>query len=393
MNSQKKFFGDFALTFMGLFLYNAILQFFVYPQLNRVLGDTVYGEVLYYISIFSITSVALGLASCNTRLVKRNYYPISNGDCNIYNLSVIGIFTVIVAVILSFQKIAAADIIFVLVIQCLMALRYYCETIYRINTDYKQLLVYYIMMCLGYTAGTVIFFYVQKWYIPFLLGEAAAIIFANTTTQLRNKPFKTSDNLAVFSKSASPLLVSYLLYYLVLNLDRIIIRNAIDSSAVGPYYVATLIGKTASLIIGPLSSVIIGYITKEKITIKRKQFTHIALLTAGVGLLFYLATVIGTPIFTKLFYPNFYGKVFEIMFIVNLGQVLCFMSEFLLIIVLTFRHEKWQMIIQAIYAVVFIVSSLMLVGNYGLIGIAISTALANGIRLILAIVLGIYKNK
>lgn len=76
------------------------------------------------------------------------------------------------------------------------------------------------------------------------------------------------------------------------------------------------------------------------------------------------------------------------MFLVNFGQVMCFVSELILNVVLTFRHEKWQMVIQIIYAAIFTILAIVFVKTIGVLGMAIATAVANGLRLLLAIVIG-----
>lgn len=388
MASAKKATRDFILSFLGIIIYNGVLQFIVYPLLSKQLGDEVYGEVLYYIGIFSITSVALGLAAMNTRLVQRNNYEISNGDSMMYNTAVLAVFSVGIAGVLLFQKINIGDLIAVLIIQILMAIRYYSEVIHKMDVDFKKYLIYYVMVAIGYGAGIGIFMVIRYWWIPFILGELAGILYNFAFSDLKKQPFLPCVNLKKFAKSTTPLLISYLLYYLVMHLDRIIIRNVLDSESVGPYYTATLIGKTAAMVIAPLSGVIIGYITKENTVITKKMFTKIIALSAGGGLVFFAATLIGTPIFTKLFYPNYYESVMSIMVLVNFGQVMCFVSELILTIVLVFRNEKWQMIVQVIYAVVFFTTAILFVKSIGLVGMAIATAVANGLRLILASLIG-----
>lgn len=388
MDTKKKFAGDFTLTFLGLIIYNGALQFVIYPMLSKYLGNTAYGEVLYYISIFSITSVALGLASSNTRLVQRNNYDIVNGDCMTYNLLVLLMMTVFCGAFLFIQKIAIIDIAMVLLIQALMAIRYYSEGIYKLTIKFNQYLIYCIAVTIGYVVGIVVFRFVTLWWIPFVIGEVAGILYSFLATPLKKKPILPAPNLKRFSKSATPLLVSYLLYYLVMNLDRIIIRNLVGSEEVGPYYTATLIGKTAAMVVAPLSGVIIGYITNEDSKIDKKLFTKFNFLVVAGGIVFFGLTLIGTPIFTKLFYPNYYDEVMKIMVLVNFGQVMCFISELILNVVLTFRHEKWQMIIQIIYAAVFFILAIITVKALGVLGMAISTAVANALRLVLAILIG-----
>lgn len=392
MDIKKKFAGDFSLTFIGLIIYNGALQFLIYPMLSKRLGNALYGEVLYYISIFAITSVALGIASSNTRLVQRNNYDISNADCMAYNFIVLIIISFFIGGLLLFQKISALDIIMVLLIQALMALRNYTEVIYKININFKKYLVFCIFLTLGYVVGIVIFQFANYWWIPFACGEAAGIVYSFAATDLKRKPFSNYIHLGKFAKSTTPLLISYLLYYLVMNLDRIIIRNMLGSESVGSYYTATLIGKTAAMIVSPLSGVIIGYLTNDDAKMDKKSFTKFNILAVAGGFVFFGLTLIGTPIFTKLFYPDYYDEVLKIMVLVNFGQVMCFVSELILNVVLTFKHEKWQMIIQIVYAAIFIVLAIAAVNAVGVLGMAIATAVANGVRLALAIAIGYLGN-
>ena len=159
MDFKKKFAGDFSLTFLGVLIYNGALQFIIYPMLSKTLGNDAYGEILYYIGIFSITSIALGLSTANTRLVQRNNYEISNGDCMSFNFIILAIMSVACAVLLSFQKISALDIVMVIVVQALMAIRTYSEVVYKIAIAFKRYLYFYIVVTVGYILGIVIF----KW--------------------------------------------------------------------------------------------------------------------------------------------------------------------------------------------------------------------------------------
>lgn len=388
MKTKKSFAGDFSLTFIGQIVYNGVLQLLVYPLLSKHLGNELYGEVLYYIGIFSITSVALGLASGNTRLVQRNNYNISNADCTIFNLGVLAVITIASSALLIYQKVSATDIVMVMLIQALMALRTYSESIFKIKIAFKSYLIFYIAVTAGYIAGILLFTFVSFWWIPFLCGEGIGIIYTMLFTDLKNKPLTQFDNIKKYTKSATPLLISYLLYYLVMNLDRIIIRNMIGADSVGAYYTSTLIGKTAAMVVAPLSGVIIGYLTKDDSKMDKKSFTKFNAIAVAGGLLFFGVTLIGTPIFTKLFYPDYYDEILHIMVLVNFGQVMCFVSELILNIVLTFRHEKWQMVIQIIYAAIFIVIAITFVKLFGVLGMAIATAAANAIRLVLAIAIG-----
>ena len=59
------------------------------------------------------------------------------------------------------------------------------------------------------------------------------------------------------------------------------------------------------MIVAPLSGVIIGYLTNDDSKMDKKQFTKFNFIAVIGGLLFFGLTLIGTPIFTKIFYPDY----------------------------------------------------------------------------------------
>ena len=119
-------------------------------------------------------------------------------------------------------------------------------------------------------------------------------------------------------------------------------------------------------------------------------------LLLGVGALFVVACSIVTPIYIKLLYPNLYGAVEQLNVIVNAAQIIYFVTNVLLIIILTMCDIKWQFIIQVIYAIVFICSAIMLTKNGGLTGFAISAFWSSIFFFVLTALVGLHfarKNK
>ncbi len=390
---KKRFAGDVTLGLLSLVIYHGVLQLLVYPLLSKKLGNDVYGEVLYYISLFSLTAAALGYSAENTRLVQRNRYKVSNGDCMVFYFGVISLLTLAVGGVLIYQKIKFSDIIAVLAIQALMSLRYYGEVAFKLIVNYKRYLACYTIVSAGYGVGLALFMVTGLWFLPFIVGESVGIVFSFMSSELKEQPFRPLANTKKFVQNATPLFFSYLLYQTVIALDRIILRNMLGAESVGAYYTATLIGKTAALAIAPFSGVLISYITHGDNKLNRSQFVKFLIISLGGGAAFYVLSIIGTPIFTKLFYAQYYDEVRSMTLLVNLGQVACFISTLILVVVLTFKNEKWQLAIQSVYFVVFLVSAIILVKRYGVNGMAIATAVANCLRLILTIAVGMSKGK
>ena len=97
-----------------------------------------------------------------------------------------------------------------------------------------------------------------------------------------------------------------------------------------------------------------------------------------------------SPWFIKIFYPNEFNAVKDILTLVCLGQAVMLPGNILLVLLLTFCDLKTQFYIQAIYCIVFVSTALLLTDMYGLVGFVWSCLIANTVRYIIAMGTGIY---
>ena len=49
-----------------------------------------------------------------------------------------------------------------------------------------------------------------------------------------------------------------------MNMDRLVIKQILGNEQVTQYYVVSLIGKTLVLLIAPINTIVISYLTKRK---------------------------------------------------------------------------------------------------------------------------------
>jgi hypothetical protein len=176
-----------------------------------------------------------------------------------------------------------------------------------------------------------------------------------------------------------------------MNMDRLVIKQILGNEQVTQYYVVSLIGKTLVLLIAPINTIVISYLTKRKERLTRSQFGKAVLAGGGVSLAFFVACQIGTPLFVWLFYRNLYESVKGIVTVVNLAQILGLFSAFLFILVLTFTDERWQLWIQLAHFCILLVSSVLAARTYGMMGFAVASLGANSLRVAAVVILGIVK--
>ena len=113
-------------------------------------------------------------------------------------------------------------------------------------------------------------------------------------------------------------------------MDRLVIKQVLGNEQVTWYYVVSLIGKTLVLLIAPINTIVISYLTKRKELLTRSQFGKAVLAGGGVSLVFFLACQVGTPLFVWLFYRNLYDSVKGLVTVVNLAQILGLFPHFCL---------------------------------------------------------------
>lgn len=382
MQVNRKFATDFIWSIAALVTMNGVLQLFVYPFLNRQMGETAFGNVLYVLGIVAVFAPSVGLAANNIRLVEGRKKNILNGDSLFSMLPLLAVSVVVFFAVCKGYFNGIFDFVSAALLIVLTTLRYYGDVEYRMTLNYKGYFVYYLVLSLGYVIGALLYPFTKSWLLCFLLGEAAVWLLLVVKGHVY-KPLKRSENTASVSKKVLVLATSYLFYNMVLNLDRVLLQHLVDSSTVTVYYVASLLGKTAALLVGPLNGVVIGYLTKGKtkpITKKSFAFVSCGILAAGAVLFAGISIVV--PLFVKLLYPDIYADVLAVSTLANLSQIICFASSLLLTIMLTFCSEKWQLAIQGVYLVLFWGLSLAMTKQTGLQGFVAASLVANIMRLV-----------
>lgn len=55
--------------------------------------------------------------------------------------------------------------------------RYYGDVEYRLNLNYQKYFIYYSVLTVGYLVGFGLYFLTGNWFLVFVTGEAAAILY------------------------------------------------------------------------------------------------------------------------------------------------------------------------------------------------------------------------
>lgn len=378
-------------TMGGMILMNGVLQLLIYPLLNRQMGEAALGDLLYIMGLVAIVCPSIGQALNNSRLVVRRDHPVTNGDYNIL-LLVTGLIATVIAMIIGRESMTSLWIIIgVLILFMVTIFRYYGDVEYRLNLNYRRFFIYYVCISVGYLAGFGVFKLTGNWLFIFVIGEVAAIAYLAITGQVFKQFFIKSPAFSTATRRGLYLILSYFVTNTTLNMDRMILKPVLGNEAVTWYYVVSLVGKTMVLLVAPVNTIVISYLTKREKLLSKTQFLKMAGIGGVVSLLFFIASQIGTPLFVYLFYRNLYDTVKPLMTLANLAQVLGLYSAYLFILILTFVKEKWQLGLQALHFVVLTAAAFVCTKVWGIVGFSWALLGANVLRVAEVIILGFIK--
>lgn len=390
---KKQILGNTVYTMGGMLLMNGVLQLLIYPLLNRHMGADQMGGLLYIMGLVSILCPSVGQSLNTSRLVVRRTFAVTNGDYD-RSLLLFGGIGSVIAVLASIRFMTGTGtVILTLLLLMLTTFRYYGDVEYRLNLNYRRFFVYYLVMSIGYIIGFGLYWLTDIWFFIFLTGEAASLVYVSVTGSVFRQFFTKSDYFKVACSRGFFLMLSYLITNVTLNMDRVALKYMIGNVAVTQYYVVSLIGKTMVLLIAPINTIVISYLTRREHTLRRKEFGIAVLAGSGVSLVFFLFCQIATPIFVRLLYPDLYEAVRGLVTVVNLTQVLGMLSAFLFILVLTFTDEKWQLFLQSGHLILMTVLVLCLTTRYGIMGFSGAVLAANVVRVFAVTALGFAKSK
>lgn len=352
----KALLTDSMWSIAGLMLMNVVVQFLVYPVWNNKLGSEEYGNILYLISIMNIIAISVGSACNYARMTESATKNTWNTN---YNLILAVSSIIVVPVLLVVGKfcgvaMSVPEMITFIILTILTMWRFYADVEYRLHLNYKGYFIYYLVISIGYLIGIAAFEITGMWALALIPGELAglAVVLIKGSILKNDTAFSWGSFQDVF-KVVIVLIVTDIISNLVFNGDRLVLKIFIDGTAVTAYYIASLLGKTISLISTPLNSVIIGYLAKYKGDFNLKFMNIVTAASLAAVLIGTLLCTIASHILISILYPQNYHEVKEFFVIANMAQVFYFVTNVITVILLRFSKARYQLYINVVYAAAF----------------------------------------
>ncbi|MBQ6555711.1 MAG: hypothetical protein IJL89_10800, partial [Firmicutes bacterium] len=175
----KHIFIDSFWSISGLVLMNFVAQFFVYPLWNKMMGQEIYGNIIFYISLMNIFSITFGSACCYARITKSSEYDTENEDyISVLIYTTIAVAFIFTAIAVFYKKeMRAADAVLYIVLCCLTLWRSYADVEFRLNLNYIGYFTYFVVISAGYILGGSLLKVFGLWTVSLLPGELFGLLF------------------------------------------------------------------------------------------------------------------------------------------------------------------------------------------------------------------------
>ncbi|UPO98532.1 hypothetical protein MKD34_09625 (plasmid) [Cetobacterium somerae] len=370
------------------------LQFILLPIIGRKYDEATYGLMLTIISLVTLSTQSLSIALTNSRLLKNSEYTEKNtvGDFNILLVAYCMINSIVVSVgtYLYEDKFNSLNILLVVFLSNLQLIRKYTLVSFRLKINYTGILNSNIFLIIGYLIGVIVFIYTKKWEVVYIFGEMISLISILKRSNILSESYRKTILFKETFKHSSTILVASFLGTASSYIDRLILFPILGGKIVTVYYVSSLLGKTLSLLIGPINNVLLTYISKMK-KIEKNSFDFLVIFSAILGGISYFIIIVVSKPLLKILYPLYVNEAMKLIYITTLTSIILMLSNVINPIIMKFCDIKWQMWINIFNNFNYIVLSLLLVKYYGIYGFCFAALMSSILKFILMI--SIYKKR
>ena len=138
----------------------------------------------------------------------------------------------------------------------------------------------------------------------------------------------------------------------------------------------------------PLAGVMLGYYAHKGFRMDRALFWKINIGTMTLGILASLASVLIAPLFTRFFYSSLFAEAKKYMLIANVTAIVNVVTAMIQPSVLKFAPTVWQLVVQIVYGMVYLVGGILAVQHMGLWGFVIMAFFASTMKMIILLIIG-----
>lgn len=378
---------DVFLNILTSMLAVVVTQVVAYPFIASQMTSENYGVFLTVMGLINLIAVSIGNPLNNTRLLMSSNYETGckQGDFNNILIKLLGIslsLSIVLFICIGYQY---KEIVLLCLLICLITIRSYYSVYFRIKINYVKNFISTLIGSFGVLLGILLFKITGMWVFIFLISEIFACVYILYKNPLiKESIIKTNKYKQIKSKFLF-LFGGAFVSSLVTYMDRFFILPILGARYVSYYNVSSFLGKTAGIILLPISGVLLTYYAKESGISKSAFYKRFHVFLLFSGFLYGLLLIIG-PGILKILYPTIYAQAFKYYKLSTLGSILFILSNTLQPTLLRYAEDKWQTIIQSLYLIIYILLSVVFMNFFGLMGFCIAVVLSNLFKIMIMFV-------
>ena len=391
---KKKIILDMAINIVASVLPVFFLQLWILPNVSRRIGDDRYGLVVTLVALLSVIPATFGNVLNNIRLLKEEEYKEHGveGDFNCLLLISETLSFFLVAIISGFY-LGSFDFIQILLLGLVAVLwlaREYFVVTFRIRLNYIAILIDDVILSIGHVVGWCVFIFTDAWQFIYIIGYLFSLTYILFNTSLYHEKLIKTKFFNSTAKDSILLLFSNILNRLMTYADKLLLYPLLGGALVSIYYSASIFSKIASLAITPITSVILSYISKIKQKPDKLFSTTFYISSVICAVVYFGCLVLGRPILSMI-YPQYVNEAVKYIPLTSAAMVFSTLSTVINPFILRFFDMNWQIKVNTVSLVVYVLLSYVFLKLFGLYGFCIGVMLTNILRTTFLIY--IYKKK
>lgn len=378
---KKKIFTDIFLNLIASAIPIALLQLCILPLISRYLSADEYGFVITSLSYLNVIPAAMGVALNNTRLLN-NVGSRKKSDYNALLLVLVlcNLFALCLFLGIYADKISLIDMGLNVILSLVIILYEYHVVAFRLNINYGYIVITNVFMGIGYALGYVGFRIFGYWQCVYILGYICALLFVFRKSTLWKESFKVTEKFRETTKETVLLMLSGVFGRITTYADKLLIFPMLGGTMVAVYYAASVFSKIVSLVIAPISNVILTY--TAKITKKNNRLFWTTLFSCTVvGSIGYFICILCSRPILHILYPQYVDEAMKYIYITTGTTVTHAIASVINPFLLKFLGAKWQVRINFWIAVVYVVLCICMISVAGLYGMCFGALFTNVFKL------------
>lgn len=380
----NKMVRDGILSIGAKVIFFLTLKFLIEPWMNVRMGDAGFGHYVLVLGYISILAYSFGEALNHIRVLNQENDAARAAQYRVIAATeALLTFACLFLYAFLWEGDGAVQSAMLGLAGALMMLRLYSECMFRIEINYKRILLSSILMAAGYMAGYLLFTQGASWYVILIFGEAAAVLYAGVAGKAFRAGNDMGESFRQTLKNTVTLTASYIVSYVLIYMDRLLVAFLLNDELVSIYYISTTYGKCVALVIPPITAVLLSNISKGLLALDRRMVNRVVAGSLVAVFLFFIVGIPVSRIMINILYPDSYEACQPIMDIGNLAQIIYYSCSIVNMLAIRLCPMKLQVKVEVGYAILFVAAAYIGASSFGLPGLAAGTLAASVARFLM----------